>query len=473
VFDTLAAWDVDGNAVPYLAESFTPNETFTAWQVKLRPGISFHDGTPLNADALLVNFETALEDPIVGLAVRPFFPDPGAGGVPIEKIDDLTIQLNLLEPNAFLPGALTGQLGFVASPTWLQDALADPALNQRPIGTGPFVFDRREEDSVTRFVRNDAYWNGEVYLDAIEFLPRTDPDVRADLLIEGEIEALHTSDPSAVQKLTAVDEIQNLLDETGEESFLMINSQNPPFDDVRAREALARATPRQNYQQLIALGQNRLADQRYIPESRFHDPDVRQVGDDPEGARALVEAYCADVPANCTDGAIDIEYQWAGPSVVGTRTADLFVQAWDGLFDVTRQELPQDDHILEAVTGQFDVVAWRQFGAVDPSGDNVWLLCRTTAGLALNFTRLCDEQRDALLLEGQATTDEARRIEIYQEVEQRINEDYVYVYLVHTTWDNAFAPEVRGVCDATSPEGVALRCSVNGRTLHQALWLAG
>ena len=46
------------------------------------------------------------------------------------------------------------------------------------------------------------------------------------------------------------------------------------------------------------------------------------------------------------------------------------------------------------------------------------------------------------------------------------------MYLVHTTWDNAFAAEVRGVCDATSPEGVALRCSVNGRTLHQALWLA-
>ena len=146
VFDTLAAWDVDGNAVPHLAESFTPNEDFTSWQVRLRQDISFHDGTPLDADALLVNFETALQDPIVGLAVRPFFPDRAAGGVPVEKIDDLTIRLNLLEPNAFLPGALTGQLGFVASPTWhtLRRSWGFRCLWPRPLATGSFCCGTRD-----------------------------------------------------------------------------------------------------------------------------------------------------------------------------------------------------------------------------------------------------------------------------------------------------------------------------------------
>ena len=68
----------------------------------------------------------------------------------------------------------------MSSPTWLAAALADPTLNQQPVGTGPFVFDSRSPDSVTRFVRNESWWNGEVYLDAIEFSPVPDADTRAD-----------------------------------------------------------------------------------------------------------------------------------------------------------------------------------------------------------------------------------------------------------------------------------------------------
>ena len=85
------------------------------------------------------------------LAVKPFYPETGA----TDRIDDYTAQFNLLEPNAYFPGALTGQLGYVSSPTWIAAALADPTLNQKPVGTGPFVFDSRSPDSVTRFVRND------------------------------------------------------------------------------------------------------------------------------------------------------------------------------------------------------------------------------------------------------------------------------------------------------------------------------
>ena len=126
-------------------------------------------------------FETQKADPLVGLAVKPFYPETGA----TERIDDFTAQFNLLEPNAFFAGALTGQLGYVSSPTWLAAALADPTLNQQPVGSGPFVFDSRSPDSVTRFVRNEDWWNGEVYLDAVEFVPVPDADTRAELLIAG------------------------------------------------------------------------------------------------------------------------------------------------------------------------------------------------------------------------------------------------------------------------------------------------
>ncbi len=86
------------------------------------------------------------------------------------------------------------------------------------------MFDSRSPDSVTRFVRNDDWWNGEVYLDAVEFVPVPDADTRAELLLEGDLNALQTSDPGAILKLDEDPSIQQVKDETGEESFVMINS---------------------------------------------------------------------------------------------------------------------------------------------------------------------------------------------------------------------------------------------------------
>ena len=214
VFDTLTAWNVEDppTAVPYLAESVEPVDgDFSKWVVTIRQGITFHDGTPLTIDAILLGFETQKADPLVGLAVKPFYPETGA----TERIDDYTAQFNLLEPNAYFPGALTGQLGYVSSPTWLAAALADPTLNQQPVGTGPFVFDSRSPDSVTRFVRNEDWWNGDVYLDAIEFVPVPDADTRAELLVQGDLNALQTSDPGAIQTLDGDPSIQQVKDEIG------------------------------------------------------------------------------------------------------------------------------------------------------------------------------------------------------------------------------------------------------------------
>ncbi|MFK8023039.1 MAG: ABC transporter substrate-binding protein [Ilumatobacter sp.] len=478
VFDTLTAATTDGEFVPYLAESVEPvDDTFATWQVTLREGITFHDGTPLNAEAVQINFETQRADPLVGLAVAPFFPAEGAS----EIIDDLTIQYNLLEGNRYFAGNLSTQLGYVASPTWLAAALEDPTLNQQPVGTGPFVFEQRSEDSVTTFVRNDAWWNGEVYLDSVEFAPVTDPDNRTDLLLEGDLNALHTTNPPSVQIMRDEEGIQNVVDESGEESFAMINTGVPPFNDIRAREALARATPLENYRTLIGVGVSTAANQRYTPGSRFYNPDVVQVGDDPDGALALVADYCASNGADenpilggaaCTDGRINIELQWSGPAVVQTRIAEILDEGWSaGGFNVTFNELPQDAHIQETALGQYNVNTWRQFGATDPSSDNVWLLCRSIGFISLNWPKNCNEAKDALMLEGQLIENGPERDALYQQLEQITNDEYLYIYFLHTIWDNAFGPDVRGVCDRTAPGGEELICSTNGRTWFDTVYI--
>ena len=467
VFDTLAAVDTDGNAVPYLAESFTASADFLQWTVKLRPGIKFHDGTDFNADAVIKAFETARADPLVGLAIKPFYPETGATTV----IDDLTINFNLLEANAYFPGALTGQLGMIPSPTWLDAALADPTLNQAPVGTGPFKYESRSLDSITRFVRNDDWWGGEVLLDAVEFYPVTDGDARLELLFNGDLDAMQTTEQASIPELRDDDAIQNVFDDTGEESFVMLNSEIPPFDDLRARQALTYATPRQNYIDLIGLGVGREADQMFTPESKFYNPDIQQESDEPDKAVALAAEFCGEKPELCTDGKINIDYQWAGPSVVNTRIAELLDEGWSVAFNVKFGEVPQDDQILQAALGQYNSTQWRQFGAEDPWTDNVWLMCRTVGFISLNWPRYCDEARDTLLLQGQAETDPAKRIAIYQQVSQSVHDAYTYIFLTHTIWANSFAEGVHGACERLSPEGIELSCASNGRTWFSSVWM--
>ncbi len=469
VFDTLAAFDVDGNWVPHLAESFSASEDCKTWTMTLRDGINFHDGTPLNAEAVSVNFLTQFSDPLVGLAVRPYY---ASAEEALTIVDDLTVSFNLLDANCGFPSALTGQLGATASPTWLAAALEDPTLDQQPVGTGPFVFESRTEDSVTKFVRNENYWGGDVYLDAIEFYPVTDGAVRTQLLLEGELDALATTDVESIARLAEEDGINQVFDDTGDESFLMLNSQKAPFDDIRARQAITHATPRDNYNTLINLDVTRKADQMFTPESPYFNEDIVQLSDRPDLAGPLVDAYCADNPDNCTGGKIDIEYQYSGPSVVGERVADLLVEGWSDFFNVEVQVLPQDQHIQESAFGLYNSIGWRQFGAVNPGDDRVWLLCRAIGGISLNWPRYCDEDRDAIILQADAAKTVEEKAPLYQELSEMINEQYLYVFYNHTLWTISMADGVENLCGVSTADDVQMRCQINGRTFFQSTFFA-
>ncbi|MGI9600358.1 MAG: ABC transporter substrate-binding protein, partial [Acidimicrobiales bacterium] len=473
VFDSLVAFDSENNWVPKLAESFTPNEDFTQWTMKLREGITFHDGTPLDADSIVVNFEAQRNDALVGNAVKPYYLEDN----PIEVIDPLTVQYNLVFANSQWPTSLAtaGQLGMVVSPTWLAATEEDESLNQQPVGAGPFKFESRSQDSVTRLVRNDDYYGGDVWLDALEFFPITDGAQRTDQLLGDAIDALLSTDSPSTQILVDEEEaggaVRNILDDTGEEAFVMMNTTAAPFDDIRVRQALTFATPRQAYNQRIAEDINRLADQMFTPDSPFYNPDVVQEADDPDQAGPLVDAYCGEVPANCSDGKINIEYQHSGPSAQQTRIADLLTEGWGQFFNITVVEVLQDDLVLNAALGAYQVNTWRQFGNPNPYNDRLWMACETVDAISLNWPRFCDEPRTELLNAGGESTDDAVRVENMKQVVQSVNEAYTYVFLNHTRWDNAFNERVRGICDATNLEGATIRCTDNGVHFLEQIWL--
>ena len=268
----------------------------------------------------------------MGLAVKPFVAEENA----IEVIDDLTYTVNLTDPDRYWPASVTGQLGMIASPAWLEAALEDPELNQQPVGTGPFMFDSRVQDNLTRFVRNPDWWGGEVYLDAIEFVPVTDPDTRLNLFLEGELDGLHSNDPATVDTLRNEDGVQNASGRNGQRAV-----RHDQLDSSTVRRhpcspsALTYATPQENYIALIGVGVSRRADGQFTPESPYYNPDVVMETDRPDDAVALAAEYCADFPENCTDNKINIERQHSGPSVVQQREAELIAEGWSVAFNVS------------------------------------------------------------------------------------------------------------------------------------------
>jgi len=478
VFDPLFTFDVDGNAVPYLAESIEPSADFMVWTMTLRAGVVFHDGTPLTTDAVIKQFEITRNDPLVGLAVKPYYPETDA----VVKIDDLTMEFHPLDASQYFPTALTAQLGYIASPTWLDALAADPTLEQAPVGTGPFQFDSRTEDSVTRFVRNDNWWGtdiiGPTYLDAIEFFPVPDPDTRTEMIQNGELDLLHTTDTNQFQTYRDDPKLITSIDENGEEYFLMINTAKAPFDDIRVRQALALATDRQGYYDLFNAGEGIMADQMFTPDSQYFNPDVKQDGNDPAAAAALVAEYCGENPvdadgkAQCTDGKVNMEYQWSGPSVIATRIADFYNENWKDSFNVTFDEQNQQMHIQEAALGVYNVVGWRQFGAENPGDDRVWLECRNIGGISLNWPRYCDDARDALIKEIANPASPDERVGLIQELVQNLHDSYAYIFMTHTSWAIVNTDKVQGNCDRKSPDGNALVCSTNGRMYFQSTWLS-
>ena len=462
VFDTIVVIDEDGQWQNNLSESWTPSEDFSSWEMTLRDGILFSDGESLNADAVIRTAEAFFGDPLTSLVFKPAFDTD----VPFEKVDDLTVRFNASGPNTQLPNFFAEQVGMIGSPAWLDARDADPSLDQMPIGAGPYMIEERTQDQLTVLVRNENYWNpdGAGILDRIElFTDQEGGDAqRVDGLFAGELDITHNTDAESILRLRDEgDAITRIEDQSGEEFFMLMNAQVPPFDDARVREAATLAFPTAEYDEFITEGTALIANSLFSSDTIWHNADIVQVTDSPELAAPLVESYCADVPDQCTDGRINIEYQHDVSDAL-SRMQVIVADAWSEFFNIELQVVPNDLHIQEVTLGVYDAATWRYHGFADPDIDSIFLSCSTISALSVNFSRNCNETRDGLFEQQRATTDFDERYELWSQIQQDLVDSFQYIQITHTNWTIGANPNVGGLCDAVAPEGAALPCQNSG-----------
>jgi ABC-type transport system substrate-binding protein len=445
VMDPIAIVNAAGGVEPYLAESITSNEDFTAFTITLRPGIVFHDGTPLDANALHLNIEKSATSILTG----PAFADQIASA---SVTGPLAVTINMKTSWAPFPYYLAqAQTGYMAAPSMLN---APDGGTSNPVGTGPFVFQDWVPNSHMTATRNPHYWRkGYPYLDSITYKPIINHDSRSDALETGEVDMMHSNSPDDLLQFrgnTKWSYYDNSGQVVGQPTVqcVMLNTSAAPFSNQTLRVAMAKSINRTQYAKIIDKGIDAPMNGLFLPGSDYYSKTAYPAYD-PSGAAALVKQVQKETGK-------PVSFSLLSTSDPETLAAAQFLQqAWQQAgMTVSISIVAQAEIINDALAGTYEATLWRQFGAVDPDLNYVWFSTQTTAPpLALNMARNSDPKIQTALLAGRTTSDKADRIKAYQQVNEYLAQDVPYLWLARDTWAVIANPKVQNFANPTTLQG--------------------
>jgi len=465
VYDTLTWPDADGEVHGMLLESFEPNADFTEWTLTPRQGVTFHDGTPWDVEALNTHFERMRDSVLVGNVFND---------IQDQQIQGDSLVVTLARPWTHFPLFLAGQPGYVASPTWLAAVDAGDASPAEPVGTGPFEFAEYNPGANFRMVRNEDYWleapDGQPYpyLDEINFLIQPETQTRQNAVIAGDVDIAHDSGGDALVNLREAADAGTInlleLDQRQETGYVLINVGNPDADvsDVRVRRAMALAFNQEVQNEARNAGAFQVANGPFSPGSIGYLEDSGFPTFNLEEAQALVEEYEAE------NGPIEIAYKSANDPF-NLQTAELYRSFWEAAgMDVTLDQIEQGEFISQALVGNFEAFGWRNHGGWDPDTQEVWWTGGNAAdigAIGLNFGRIDDDVIDESLNTIRTSTDDAERQAAAEAINRRFAEQVYNIWTNWVVWSIAFRDRVHGLqTPVVMPDGTESAVSGIGFT---------
>lgn len=422
VYDTLVVQDpATGEFTPGLAEDWSISEDGREYTFHLRRGVTFHDGTPLDADAVLANLEYTV-DPDHHSQKAIFMLGPFERGI---AEDPLTVVLHLSQPYAPLLDSLSQVYLGMASPSALRQ-WGPEAYPFHQVGSGPFQFvEYVPNDHLTLTRSADYGWAPatvgaeEAALDGVEFRFYEDAPTRALALESGQVDIVGEVPPQDARRLLDSGEFQIYpVAIPGQPMQVLFNLTVSPTDDVRVRQALVLAVDHEAVVDTVFGGMSPVARGILTRNMLGSDPDLPISGYDPQTAAALLEdaGWNRVGDIRMRDGAslhlnLVVPNWGSHPEV-----AQLLQIAWEGLGATVDVEVaPGFGPLREAqAQGEYNAIAWNTFGT-DPDLLTPFF---ETGGL-YNWMGLSDPEVDQWLERGRSTSDPAERAEAYSELSRR------------------------------------------------------
>ena len=432
--DKLFDIDENLNIVPQLALSHRASADGKEVTITLRPGVTFHDGEPMDAAAVKVSLERHLTAP--GSFRRPEL----AAVERIEVADPLTVTLHLKTPFAPLLSQLADRAGMVLSPKAVREA--GERFGQQPVCAGPYrLVERVPQDRIV-VERFPGYWDKDaVRIDRITYLPIVDATVRLANLRSGQLdmaERVLATDIAAIRadkrlRLAAVTEIgyQGLWFNVGKGEA----AKGPLGADPRVREALERAIDREAVNRVVFNGEYMVGNQWVSPSNPYYQQAFPVPGRDVAKARDLLRQAGVATPVP-----VDLMV----PQNPESRQMAEVIQAMaaEAGFDLRLRVVEFATALKEGEEGRYQAFLLNWSGRADPDG-NIYSFARS--GAPLNYGGYADPQVDAWLDEARSTGDAAARKAAYAKVAERLLTDRPLLYLLHRRWFVAHTARLEGL----------------------------
>ena len=439
--DKLLDIDEKLTIVPQLAQSWEWSADSKALTMKLRPGVTFHDGEKLDAAAVKFNLERHKTMP--GSNRRGEL----APLASVDVVDPLTVKLNLSAPFSPLLAALADRAGMMVSPKAAQAAGAN--FGAKPVCSGPFKFVERVAQDRIVFERYDGYWNkANIHFDKITYTPIVDATVRLANLKSGQFDFIERVASSDVEKLESEKKFKVArITEIGYQGITIniaksdLAQKNPLGRDARVREAFELALDRQGLAQVVMDNEAAIGNQWVAPSNAFYAKNVPVPKRDIARAKALLKEA----------GVTNPSFTLVTPTTSDAQRLALVVQAMtrDAGFDVKVQATEFATSLNMADKGDFEayVLAWS--GRADPDGN---LFSFHGCKQPLNYAGYCNAETDALLNQSRTLRVPEERKKVFEQIAARVLKERPVIYLYHRNWLWAYTPKLAGV--RTIPDGL-------------------
>lgn len=284
VYEPLFRMDGAGNVTPFLAKAITPDPEKLTYTIELRDDVTFSDGSALNADVLLWNFENFKAN---SQTSATHFGDVKG----FEKVNDSTVIIHMNEWSSQIPYSLTNVPGLMYSQKAFTDNSAEWA-EANPVGTGPYVLSSWVKDDVKVFTKNPTYWKKDATasLEKITFKVVADEMSAQAALISGDLDGYLNGSYDMVNTLSKQGFKGDMSSANYRIIFLIFGSdiKGDPLTDVRVRQAIGYAIDSEAIVKNLDYGITWNSNQYAIKDTIFWNDDVKGYGYDPAKAKTLL-----------------------------------------------------------------------------------------------------------------------------------------------------------------------------------------
>jgi 4-phytase/acid phosphatase/peptide/nickel transport system substrate-binding protein len=467
MYETLFELNADGRYVPYLAASITPSADFKVWTLKLRDGITFHDGAKFDAAAVKANLDASNGTQIltIGLARSACTAGTNLGFysniLKNTVIDPLTLQINLHLANSEMPETLYASgRAFMRSPAQLTDPTK---CGTTPIGTGPFKMSAWSQTELT-VVKNTTYWRKDAagvqlpYLNSIKFVYAKESAQRANGVKSGTFDAVQMTSGSDTKQMLSLrknSSFQKLNSGAFWYPSIWFNTTIAPFNVKECRLAVSAAIDRAQYVKVRQNGVGEIATSVVGKGSDLYNKAGFQ-GFDAAKAKTLVATcatalgkpleftYPSDTSSESQANATFLKNQLAKAGITMNIKVEETAVIIKNAFPQTYQAMGL---LLNEAKGAGFVMPFWVSNNFGPASPNPLTQIPTLAplGKILNLSKTNDPALDAALFAARGEGNAAKKAALYKSATKIVQENGYSTAISTTEYDMVVNKKLKGI----------------------------